>query len=1363
MSERGPPAAELSPVKQALLEIRRLRARLAERRWFEPEPVAIVGMAVRFPGGIVSLDDFWNLLAAGESAITATPTDRWDNSTFYHADADQPGKTYSRHGGFLTDIDRFDAEFFGITPREAESMDPQHRILLELTWESLEHAGISATGLSGTNAGVFIGLSNSDYGRLLLETREDIDAYSSFGLASSIAAGRISYFLDARGPNLVVDTSCSSSLMAVHLGCRSLVLGESSLAIVGAANLILTPDVTISFSHARMLARDGQCRTFDAEANGYVRGEGCAVVVLKRLRDAQADGDRVLAVISGTAANHDGRSAGLTAPNGPAQQAVIRAALQEAKVRSGDVDYVEAHGTGTPLGDPIELQALGAVYGERRLSDRPLLVGSVKTNIGHLEAAAGLAGLVKVVLSLQHEALPAHRNFTTPNPHISWDNLPISVVRTLRGWPRSERPRYAGLSAFGFSGTNVHIVLKEAPPVADHTVGLLPHQECLFAISARSPEALCELVGRYVAWLNQSQSLLSDICHSAAVGRAHHRHRLAVIVRDRIELAAELRAWLADGQAGRVRVAVAEQPAPQVGYFYPALTAADAKANTLALTAASAAFAAAADCLSAAVSCESLTGPEADFDLTQAFALQHGLGHFCASLGITPSAVFGVGVGEIAAATLAGLLSPRDAVARARATSASPPTPAPGACTFVSTRTGRSETVWAEQFGESREPDRLAEAAHAVAATGVGLLLILGHDAPAAATFERQTAMLGTSADAAWSGLIAAVQTLYLAGVDLDWNAFYWPEQNRDRWYRLELPTYPFQRQRFWRPGARPTSGQIPAQAAVDWPKLISTVTAQSETGPLGWDPTTYATRWRRFDELAAGHAINTLVALGEFASNGARASADDLVRRHEFVPIYRNLVGRWLNLLVREGVLREEDGAFISPLPLLQRDLSEVWSDVQKLLSDDSDTLTYVKRASGKLLELLTGQVSPLEVLFERGSLDRAEGIYERSPSARYMNAIAAAAVRSAWEDHRGLGQFRLLEAGAGTGGTTSRLAEFFPSEGEYWFTDLSDAFLARARRRFGRNPAFRFTKFNLDLPLSEELPAGQMNVVLAANVVHATRDVGATLDRLRALLKPGGLLVLIESTAHHSHFDLTTAFLEGWSNFSDAYRSQHPLLSADGWIALLCQQGFVEAERFPRSGATGDNIGQHVVIARNSLGPQSDRVVQMVPSLSTGPTAVPDPVPAEIPTLRFVGPIDAGNREALERFVKCCAASVMHLDPARGPGPRERFSDLGMDSLMALQLQTVLGDGLGLRQRLPATIAFDTGTVEAMAEEILKLFAPPIGTDGPDAAASPTAATNMRSPGLLTADDLEAISDDEVEALLAQRILAKQGVVDQ
>ncbi|HVY14867.1 MAG TPA: polyketide synthase, partial [Rhodopila sp.] len=553
------PAAPLSPVKQALVEIRRLRAQLAERQARDAEPIAIVGAAIRFPGGIARLDDFWSLLADGAHAITEAPPGRWRE--------DRAAGTI-RRGGFVDGIDRFDAAFFGITPREAESMDPQHRILLELTWEALEHAGIPPTSLSGTQAGVFVGLSNSDYGRMLLERTEDIDAYSSFGLAESIAAGRLSYVLDARGPSLVVDTACSSGLMAVHVACRSLASGESSLAVVGGANLMLAPEVTLSFSNARMLSADGQCKTFDADADGYVRSEGCAVVILKRLRDAQADGDRVLAVIRGSAANHDGRSAGLTAPNGPAQAAVIQAALRNAKLAPADVDYVEAHGTGTPLGDPIEVQALAAAYGPGRAADKPLLVGSVKTNVGHLEAVAGLAGLLKVVLSLRHDRLPMHRNVSALNPRVAWHDLPVSVVTAARSWARTERPRRAGVSAFGFSGTNVHVIVEEAPTAVRGTEPPVNRPE-LFLLSARSPEALRALAADYGAWLDRSDAPLAAICHAVSVSRSHHRHRLAAIVRDRAELAACLRNWC-DGLAdGRIVSAETEQPAPQVGIFCP--------------------------------------------------------------------------------------------------------------------------------------------------------------------------------------------------------------------------------------------------------------------------------------------------------------------------------------------------------------------------------------------------------------------------------------------------------------------------------------------------------------------------------------------------------------------------------------------------------------------------------------------------------------------------------------------------------------------------------------------------------------------------------------------------------------------------
>ena len=447
----------LSPAKRALYELRTARARIEELERTRAEPIAIVGMGLRLPGGAGDPASLWRILLDERDTVTQIPADRWDVEQFYDADPDAPGRMYTRHGAFLDDVRRFDARFFGISPREASMMDPQQRLLLETTWEALENAGERAERVSDT--GVFVALSNSDYGRMVMARRDEIDAYASTGSNFSVAAGRLSYFLGLRGPSLVVDSACSGSLVAVHLACQSLRGGECRAALAGGANLILSPDININFSKSRMMAADGRCKTFDARADGYVRGEGCAVVVLKRLSHAIADGNRVLAVIRGSAVNQDGSSGGLTVPNGPAQEAVIRRALAAARMKPSDVGYVEAHGTGTALGDPIEAHALAAVFREERSGDNPLVVGSLKTNFGHLEAAAGVAGLIKTVLALQHETIPAHLHFQSLNPHIDWGGMPVVIPTASRAWPRGAKARVAGVSSFGFSGTNAHVII----------------------------------------------------------------------------------------------------------------------------------------------------------------------------------------------------------------------------------------------------------------------------------------------------------------------------------------------------------------------------------------------------------------------------------------------------------------------------------------------------------------------------------------------------------------------------------------------------------------------------------------------------------------------------------------------------------------------------------------------------------------------------------------------------------------------------------------------------------------------------------------------------------------------------------------
>jgi acyl transferase domain-containing protein/NADPH:quinone reductase-like Zn-dependent oxidoreductase/acyl carrier protein len=541
-------------LKDALLEMRQLRAELTAIEEQQNEPIAIIGMACRFPGAN-NPEEFWQLLQNGINAVTEIPQ-RWDISTYYDTNPDVPGKMYTRHGYFINKVDKFDARFFGISPREAAAIDPQQRLLLEVSYEALERAGQSQ--LKGSRTGVFVGLCFDDYAKYSVSSGDvtQINAYSSLGNTRSIAAGRIAYVLGLQGPVMQLDTTCSSSLVALHLACQSLRNHESDMALVAGVNLILAPEPSIGFCKLKALAPDGRCKTFDAAADGYGRGEGCGVVVVKRLKDAQANRDPILAVIRGSAVNHDGNSNGLTAPNGAAQEAVIRQALKNAKLEPSQIQYVEAHGTGTVLGDPIEVLALAKVLGEGRSKDNLLHIGSVKTNIGHLEGAAGVAGLIKVILSLQHQQIPPHLNFEQPNPYIPWEKLPVTVPKQLTPW-QTDKLR-AGISSFGMSGTNAHVILEApsennsiqtsppAPPLqgegSNNNSSFTPPSLIgkgvgglgslnILTLSAKTPQALKELQELYKNYLftEKSNTNFANICFTTNVGRSHFEYRLAIV------------------------------------------------------------------------------------------------------------------------------------------------------------------------------------------------------------------------------------------------------------------------------------------------------------------------------------------------------------------------------------------------------------------------------------------------------------------------------------------------------------------------------------------------------------------------------------------------------------------------------------------------------------------------------------------------------------------------------------------------------------------------------------------------------------------------------------------------------------------
>jgi len=479
-------------------------------------------------------------LQDGVDTIAEVPSDRWDVDTFYDPALDTPGKMITRWGGFVDDVDQFDPNFFGLSLREAQRMDPQQRLVLEVAWEALEDAGLVPAKLAGSQTGVFIGISHSDHNRILYRDLSGIDAYNGPDTYLCIAANRLSYLLNLQGPSMAIDTACSSSLVAVHLACQSLRSGESQLAIVGGVNLNLSPEEFIALSLLRVLSAGTRCKTFDSEADGYVRGEGCGIIVLKRLSDTLKDGDNILSIIKGSAVNHNGLSNGLTAPNGAAQQLVIRRALENAGVSPSEISYVETHGTATVLGDSLEVKSLKAVLMQNRTPNQPCLLGSVKPNIGHLEAAAGIASLIKVVLSLQHGELPPQLHFNQLHPYISLEGTTFSIPTEPQPWSAGSEQRLAGVSAFGFGGTNAHIVLEEAP-VQTPAISEIERPMHLLTLSAKSEPALRELASRYQEFLvTHPTASLADVCFTANTGRSQFDYRLAVVADSTVQLGEQL-------------------------------------------------------------------------------------------------------------------------------------------------------------------------------------------------------------------------------------------------------------------------------------------------------------------------------------------------------------------------------------------------------------------------------------------------------------------------------------------------------------------------------------------------------------------------------------------------------------------------------------------------------------------------------------------------------------------------------------------------------------------------------------------------------------------------------------------------------
>ncbi|MEU6236336.1 beta-ketoacyl synthase N-terminal-like domain-containing protein, partial [Kitasatospora sp. NPDC047058] len=819
------------------------------------EPIAIVGMSCRFPGGVTGPEDLWRMIADGQDAISAFPADRgWDLEGLYDPDAAHTGTSYTQAGGFVQDASAFDAGFFEISPREALAMDPQQRLLLELSWEAFERAGIDPASLRGSQTGTFVGGYTSGYEMsVLAHGGAEAEGHLMTGIATSILSGRLAYTFGLEGPAVTVDTACSSALVALHLAAQALRSGECSMALAAGVTIMATPGTFVEFSRQRGLAPDGRCKAFAAAADGTGFAEGAGVLVVERLSDAQRNGHRVLAVLRGSATNQDGASNGLTAPNGPSQQRVIRAALANAGLHTDEVDAVEAHGTGTRLGDPIEAQAILATYGQDRPEERPLWLGSVKSNIGHTQAAAGIAGVIKMVLALQHGRLPATLHVDEPTPHVDWSEGRVRLLTEPVPWQADGRPRRAGVSSFGISGTNAHVIVEEAPAMAGPVVPATPSAPPAvvpWVLSGRTAEALRAQAGRLrESLLERPEADPVDIGFSLATTRTVFDRRAVVLGGDRDGLLAGLAVLAAGVPTKDVLTGTAAAGRKPV-FVFPG---SDSRwlGSAAALLDEAPVFAA------RIAVCEEALAPYVDWKVTEVlregpagpaldrpevlqpvlWAVMVSLAALWRSAGVHPAAVAGHAVGELAAAQVAGVLSTADAARLAVLAGRSPAGADPGLPELAAVRP-RAGTVpvfsaramaWVEGAGLDaghwcagpQDAVPVGELADALAGAGYSAFVEVSPDPVLTTAVTRalddqglraETTVTGTlrHGEGALRSFTAGLAALHVHGVAVDWAAVLGGGS------RVELPTYAFQREHYWPqpPAVRPGSGPVPAGAA---------------------------------------------------------------------------------------------------------------------------------------------------------------------------------------------------------------------------------------------------------------------------------------------------------------------------------------------------------------------------------------------------------------------------------------------------------------------------------------------------------------------------------------------------------------------
>jgi acyl transferase domain-containing protein/thioesterase domain-containing protein/ubiquinone/menaquinone biosynthesis C-methylase UbiE/acyl carrier protein len=1376
--------------------------------------IAIIGMSGRLPGA-KNIEEFWHNLKNGVESVTFFSDEELIASGIDPAILKD--KSYVKAKGVLDNIAEFDATFFGLSPKEAQLIDPQHRLFLECAWEALEHAGYDPKTYSGS-IGVYGGVGSEDtyllknlYINYLNQNVEQ--SQMTLGNEKDFLCNRVSYKLNLNGPSITVQTACSTSLVAVVTGYQSLLDYQCDIALAGGAAISLPQKAGYFYREGMILSPDGHCRAFDAKAQGTVSGNGVGIVVLKRLEDALAEGDQIYAIIRGAAINNDGAlKAGFTAPSLEAQARLIAEALSLAETPAETMSYVEAHGTGTPLGDPIEIAALSQAFATERTGYCAL--GSVKTNIGHLDAAAGVAGLIKTVLALKHQLLPASLHFEQPNPKIDFANCPFYVNTKLSAWKTQGFPRRAGVSSFGMGGTNAHVILEEAPKIPKKPKTSKIRPNLLLLLSAKTDTALETATTQFVEHLKQHPHLnLADVAYTYQVGRCAFSQRRMLVCQTLEEAVNALETREAQRVFNHV-LQTDEEPAvvfmfsgqgaqyvnmglelyqteplfreqveqcakflePHLGLdlrrvLYPALQ----------------------------IPPNPLLKKEGQGDLTQTamtqpalFVIEYALAQLWMSWGVQPKAMIGHSLGEYVAACLAGVFSLEEALvllaARGRLMQSVPvgamlavplsedeirpllnidtelaavniPTQCvvsgtstaveqlatqlaeqgvvckrvsacdafhsklmspiltplleqlqqiqlkPPQIPFLSNVTGtwiRAEEATNPHYWvkHARQTVHFASELQQVLQQPQHILLEVGPGRTLTTFAKRHpdnngqlvlSSLAHSKSEHSESAfLLNTLGKLWMAGVTVNWSAFYADEQR----YRLPLPTYPFERQRYWIKAPKIVTDSEPFQHQVTitsqlWESLVEAGHKQAQQDIATFDNPAYVEKYQWLNRLCAAYVNLALQELGAFSNPAEQYSDEKLLRQFQILPFYRQMFPRGLTALVEQGQLQQQGDKFTLFLPLSRDYFKALEKEVRSRWTKTPEWLELVQLCGEKLAAILTGKANPRELIFTGPAFATLQNLYKNSPESRYFDTLVQTSLRQLVKSLPPTTNLRILEIGAGTGATTTYLLpELPPQRTHYVFTDISHSFLSQARQKFSEYPYIEYRLLDIEQnPNKQGYENQSFNVVIAAQVLHATKNLGKTLEHVCSLLAPEGFLLLWEATQKDAlYFDVAFPLMQPFDD-DDELRSQHSFLTTEQWYEALRRYGFVDVEYFPKTEVLSD----HFFIAQAVALPTSSQGVALPTSLSKLEKA------NLLHSRRTVSNAYVPPRNEKEQIIAYIWQNFFSLESV---GIEDDFFELGGDSLMAVQLISELRRTLSVELSVHSLL--EKPTIAALVESI-------------------------------------------------------------